>query len=206
MADPRPGRRGPLDGLAAPRGAVLSALPAESRFSFRAGESAARAAGEAFGVRLPETACRAAARDGRAALWLGPDEWLLLAPANEGAEIAAAIVRALEGPGQEGAGHEIPGHESPGHDTMAHALVDIGHRAASIGIDGPDSTAVLNAGCPLDLDPGAFPVGMCTRTVFAKAGIVLWRRGMMRFRLDVARSFAPYVWRLLEEARREFLR
>jgi sarcosine oxidase, subunit gamma len=185
MPDAAPGRRGPLIGLAAPRGAVLSAMPAESRFSFRAAEGAARTAGEAFGVRLPETPCRAAARDGRAALWLGPDEWLLLAPPNEGSEIAAAILRALEG--------------------RAHALVDIGHRDASIGVEGPDSAAVLNAGCPLDLDPSAFPVGMCTRTVFAKAGVVLWRRGVMRFRLEVARSFAPYVWRMLEETRREYL-
>ena len=46
---------------------------------------------------------------------------------------------------------------------------------------------------------------MCTRTVFGKAEIVLWRTAAETFRIEVARSFAPYVWACLEEARREFL-
>ena len=40
---------------------------------------------------------------------------------------------------------------------------------------------------------------MCTRTVFAKAEIVLWRRAEQRFHLEVARSFAAYVHELLGE-------
>ncbi|MDA8052060.1 MAG: sarcosine oxidase subunit gamma [Rhodospirillales bacterium] len=173
-------RRGPLDALAVRSGAVLSVVPAESRFSFRGGEGAARAASEVFGVLLPEVGCRSEMRGERAALWLGPDEWLLLAPVGEGPEIAAAIGRALAG--------------------KPHALVDIGHRDTVIGVDGAGCEAVLAAGCPLDLDCATFPVGGCTRTVFAKAGVVLWRVEVGRFRLEVARSFAPYVWRLLEEA------
>jgi sarcosine oxidase subunit gamma len=62
---------------------------------------------------------------------------------------------------------------------------------------------VLNCGCPLDLDIGAFAVGMCARTVLAKAEIVLWRTAPDRFRIEVWRSFAAYVWGVLEEARRE---
>jgi heterotetrameric sarcosine oxidase gamma subunit len=46
---------------------------------------------------------------------------------------------------------------------------------------------------------------MCTRTVFGKAEIVLWRTGAEEFRVEVARSLAPYVWACLEEARREFV-
>ena len=57
----------------------------------------------------------------------------------------------------------------------------------------------------LDLHPVAFPVGMCTRTVFGKAEIVLWRTEAEAYHIEVARSFAPYVWACLEEARREFL-
>jgi heterotetrameric sarcosine oxidase gamma subunit len=41
--------------------------------------------------------------------------------------------------------------------------------------------------------------------VLGKAEVVIWRTGAERFRLDVARSFAPYVWACLEEGRREFL-
>ncbi len=32
----------------------------------------------AFGTPLSPEACRATEKDGRAALWLGPDEWLLI--------------------------------------------------------------------------------------------------------------------------------
>jgi sarcosine oxidase subunit gamma len=60
---------------------------------------------------------------------------------------------------------------------------------------------VLNAGCPLDLDISAFPVGMCTRSVLAKAQIVLWRTGIDVFQLHVWRSFYPYVEEFLIEAR-----
>ena len=44
------------------------------------------AASDAFSLQLPLKACRAAEGDARAALWLGPDEWLLLAPEHEAGE------------------------------------------------------------------------------------------------------------------------
>ena len=49
-----------------------------------------------------------------------------------------------------------------------------------------------------------FPVGMCTRTAFAKADIVLWRTGQSTFHLEVWRSFAAYVSGLHGEIAREF--
>ena len=57
---------------------------------------------------------------------------------------------------------------------------------------------------PLDLDQAAFPVGMCTRTLFGKAEIVLWRKADDAFRVEVWRSFAPYVLGCLGEACREY--
>ena len=59
---------------------------------------------------------------------------------------------------------------------------------------------LLNEGCPLDLDAAAFPPGRCTRTLFGKAEIVLWRRDVDAWRVEVARSFAPYLLALLREA------
>ncbi|HTU55794.1 MAG TPA: sarcosine oxidase subunit gamma family protein [Acetobacteraceae bacterium] len=170
MADFALARHGPL-------GATLAVLPSVARFSFRGDPSAARVAGDAFGVLLSETPCRAAKHGARAALWLGPDEWTLLAPPNEGPEIAAAIARSL--------------------GDRPHALVDIAHRDIGIAVAGTDSAVIVNAGCPLDLDLSSFPIDHCTRTVFAKAGIVLWREDTTRFRIEVARSFATYLWQML---------
>jgi sarcosine oxidase subunit gamma len=67
-------------------------------------------------------------------------------------------------------------------------------------VQGPGADVVLNAGCPLDLHASGFPVGMCTRTVFEKAEILLWRTEPLAFRLELSRSFAPYLETLLAEA------
>ena len=61
----------------------------------------------------------------------------------------------------------------------------------------------INAYCPLDLHDLA--MNFCTRTIFGKAEILLWYRGEQEFHIETARSFAPYVWALLEAARREFV-
>jgi heterotetrameric sarcosine oxidase gamma subunit len=83
--------------------------------------------------------------------------------------------------------------------------IDVSHRDVALTVSGPRAVWVLNAFCALDLHHATFPVGRCTRTLFGKAGILLWRTHVDTFRIDVARSFAPYVWDCLEEARREFL-
>jgi len=179
-------RREPLAGFVAPSGAavVLAPLPPAARFVLRARPAAQDAATGPLGVALPAMACRAATAGSRAALWLGPDEWLLLAPEAEGTALAAALATALA--------------------DLPHSLVDVGHRQAGLGVSGPEAIAVLNAGCPLDLDPEAFPIGMCTRTVLGKSQIVLWRTGAQSFRVEAWRSFLPYVWGFLAEAAREF--
>jgi len=160
--------------------AWLAPLPAAARFSFRGGADAALAASRAFGVDLPATACRANVAGTRAALWLGPDEQLLITAEAEAAAARAALDSALE--------------------SIPHSLVDVSHRQIAFEIKGPDAEWLLQAGCPLDLDVAAFPVGMCTRTVYLKAEVLLWRTSADAFRLEVWRSFADYVVGMLNES------
>lgn len=179
---------GPLDRHVAAAKSVpvagLRALPSAARFVFRGREAAIGPAGTAFGVELPREACRFNNAQGRFALWLGPDEWLLLAPALSPAPIFEAIEAAVGG--------------------APHSLVDVSARSVGIEISGAQAARVLNHGCPLDLHISAFPVGMSTRTLLGKAEIVLMRTGPDVFQIDVWRSFASYVWKFLEEARQEF--
>ncbi len=160
--------------------AWLAPLPAATRFIFRGGAAAAQAASRAFGVELPATACRANVAGARAALWLGPDEQLLIAPEGDATAARAALAAALE--------------------SIPHSIVDISHRQVAFEVKGPDAEWLLQAGCPLDLDASQFPVGMCTRTVYLKAEITLWRTGADTFRLEIWRSFAEYVVGMLEES------
>ena len=73
----------------------LTLAPRAARFIVRGDADVAAIAGATFGVKLPLTPCRAENSGGRAALWLGPDEWLLIAEGEEPEPIAAALGAAL---------------------------------------------------------------------------------------------------------------
>ncbi len=163
--------------------AWLHPLPGATRLSFCGDEAAQDAAAAALGLPSSAMPCRAVSVGGRASLWLGPEERLLLAPLNERAQLLASLEAGL-------AGH-------------AHSLVDISQRQLAFELRGPNASLLLNAQCPLDLALEAFPVDMCTRTVYAKSEIVLWRTAADRFHVEVWRSFSDYVLTLLHAVARE---
>ena len=160
--------------------AQLAVLPHATRLLIRADTAAAASLGAALRVLLGTVPCRSVVARDRAALWLGPDEWLVLAPDGE-TGLAQAAASAIA------------------------SVVDVSHRQVAIGIAGPQAAWCINACNALDLELRAFPVGACTRTLFGKAEIVLWRTDAERFHIEVARSSAAYVWQCLELARQEFL-
>jgi sarcosine oxidase subunit gamma len=128
-----------------------------------------------FVIELPMRPLRSAAIEGGNALWLGPDEWLILAGEGDGAGIAARLAAGM----------------------APMSLVDVSHRDVGFDIAGGDAATLLNGAVPLDLTPGAFPPGMCTRTLCEKAEVVLWRRAAADWHIEVARSLAGYVCDLL---------
>lgn len=165
---------------------VREADPA-ARFVLRGPSAVAEAAGRAFGTPLPPAINRASGSQPRAGLKLGPDEWLLIA-GDAAADAATAALEAAIGDALAG---------------QAHSLVDVSHRQTALLVEGPGAAAALNAAVPLDLSTAAFPVGMATRTIFEKAEIVLWRQADEAFRVEVWRSFAPYVAALLAAVQAE---
>lgn len=164
----------------------MTPLPPATRLAFQGGSVARAALGSVFPVPDAQDVCRARCDGERAGLWLGPDECLLLAPATTGAAVLLGELRAAIG-------------------SVAHSLVDVSHRQVGLAIHGPHAERILNGACPLDLSLDRFPVGMCTRTVFAKAEIVLWRTEEQRFRVEAWRSFAPYAAALLQEIAQDYV-
>lgn len=162
-------------------GEGVTVVPGEpaSRISLRAPDASIAALSKALGVKLPQKPKASAASGSRMALWLGPDEWLIID--EDEADLAAALsrVRAL------------------------HSAVDVSHRNLAIFVSGPNAEAVLNGGCPQDLSLAAFPVGACSRTVLGKAEIVLLRIDEQTFRVECWRSFSDYVFTFLSEAARD---
>jgi sarcosine oxidase, subunit gamma len=180
MAKPTADRQSALAGLVLFNlsGMVeLTAADIASRFVFRGSADALR---DALGFALPTTPLRAAGDGTRAALWLGPDEWLLIGVAAEFRNMP----------------HDLQAELSTG----AVCLVDVGHRTAGLYLTGPRAADVLACGCPLDFALAAFPVGMCTRTIFGKCEVIVWRLADARFYLEAGRSFAPYLVSFLREA------
>lgn len=153
---------------------IVPADPAE-RISLRARPDAIAALSDRLGVQLPQKPKHSTSKGERSALWLGPDEWLVI-----------------------DTGGKSPFADLQGTDIL-HAATDISHRNIALIVRGEGAVATINAGCPQDLSLGAFPVGAASRTIFGKAEVVLWRMSETEFRLECWRSFGDYVFALLSE-------
>lgn len=170
----------PLAGRrAAGAGVDIVPAPPAHRTSLRCGTRQAGAVGEALGLTLPKKPKTSANSGGRAALWLGPDEWLVIDEEDD------------------------PNADLAGIGALCSA-VDVSHRNTAILVSGLAAADCLNAGCAQDLSDQAFPVGAASRTLFGKAEIVLYRPEAETFRVEVWRSFSDYVFAYLTEAARDF--
>lgn len=160
-------------------GVKLATLPPAHRISLRAPAASVAALSKALGLTLPEKPKTSASIGSRTALWLGPDEWLVI---DDGAN----------DPLQDCAGVEA-----------LHSAVGISHRNMAISVTGQGAESTICAGCPQDLSLAAFPVGACSRTILGKSEIVLLRTGEEAFRVECWRSFSDYVFTFLTEAARD---
>lgn len=160
-------------------GVKLATLPPAHRISLRAPAASAAALSKALGLTLPEKPKTSASKGKRTALWLGPDEWLVIDDSTNDPLDACGGVEAL------------------------HSAVGISHRNVAISVTGPGAENTVSAGCPQDLWLQAFPVGACSRTILGKAEIVLLRTGDETFRVECWRSFSDYVFAFLTDAARD---
>jgi sarcosine oxidase subunit gamma len=112
----------------------------------------------------------------RAALWLGPDEWLILGAPGVAAEIVAELDAAFEG--------------------VDRSVVDVSANRVAIELARPQRLALLAHVCPLDLDPRVWATGRCAQTLLGRAQVVLQERTGTTGIL-MRPSFADYVVDLL---------
>jgi sarcosine oxidase, subunit gamma len=183
MAD----RRAPLHGLlpwSPPGGTiVLAEPPLLTQIDLRLRQPGDTVAG----IRLPLDANRVAATGTVRCLWLGPDEWLLTAPADAGARLLAALPRALAG--------------------RHHAVTDVSAARAAIEISGPQARALLAAGCSLDLHPRVFAPGYCAQTLLARLQVILDQLDASpRYRLFVGTASAHWLLGWLIDAAADITR
>ena len=108
----------------------------------------------------------------RAALWLGPDEWVILGPPHAGGEIVAEIEAALDG--------------------LHRSIVDVSANRVAMEISGPRAKEILSKGCSIDLHPSMWAAGMCAQTMLGKAQVILHERAETTG-IAVRTSFASYL-------------
>ena len=178
-AAPSVERRSALAGKAASvNGVSLAEMPPAERVSLRAPAASVASLSRALGVSLPQKPKTSTTKGGRTALWLGPDEWLVLDAERSDLLGDCAKARGL------------------------HSAVGISHRNVAISVSGEKAAATINSGCPQDLSLEVFPVGACSRTVLGKSEIVLYRTATDAFRVECWRSFSDYVFTHLVEGAR----
>jgi sarcosine oxidase subunit gamma len=194
MAETLTHRRSPLDGFAdrlaaagdAPERIRLAEAPFLTQLTLRvAPESAAtRAMVGVIGAPLPTAPNTTCISGDIEVLWMGPDEWLVVAPAG-----ADGLLEALEQ--AVGAGHAT--------------VVDVSDQRTAIDVAGADARELLLKGCALDLHPRSVGVGRCAQTLLARAHVVLVQRTEEpAYRVFVRASFAEYLAEWLLDAAAEY--
>lgn len=141
---------------------------------------------EVFGVAPPLEPNRWTGTRDLAAVWLGPDEWLLVAPDGESRTIERALREAL-----------------PKEPWLS--IVDIAHNYTILRLSGRNARELLAKGCALDLYPSSFPAGACAQTLLARTRVIL-RAVDGGTELWIRNSFASYTAQWLLDAAAEFQR
>jgi sarcosine oxidase subunit gamma len=188
------GRHSPLGHLAAqlatpPPGVHLAELPFLTQFNVRIDPEgpAARAVGDVLGAALPTRANTSIAAGELTVLWLGPDEWLVVAPEGRQESLEKALRQAI--------------------GTEPGAVVDLSAHRTTVELSGQRASEVLAKGCSLDLHPSVFTPGSCAQVLLAQAPVLLLARedDHPAYWLFVRASFATYVADWLLDACVEYL-
>jgi sarcosine oxidase, subunit gamma len=112
------------------------------------------------------------AGSGREALWLGPDQWLVVGAPGSAPAIAAELGRALQG--------------------EHHSVVDTSANRTVVELAGDGRLDLLAQGCAIDLHRRAWQPGRCAQTLLARVPVLLQER-QGATRVFVRASFATHL-------------
>jgi sarcosine oxidase subunit gamma len=175
-------RRSPLDGVPLPEG--LREEPFLAQVDLRADPADAagqREIAQAIGFELPIEPNVVSGVADHHALWLGPDEWLIVGPPGTEVDLVRILRSAL--------------------GDRVGAVVDVSAARTTLELGGPRAREILESGCSLDLDPRAFGPGSCAQTPVARAQVILQQLDEApTYRLFVRPSFAAYLAAWLTDA------
>jgi sarcosine oxidase, subunit gamma len=118
-----------------------------------------------------------------AALWIGPDQWLLIGERLQAEDIVSLCQKQL--------------------GVLLHAATDLSDALDCIVIEGSGARDLLAMGSGVDFHPLAFRSGNCVRTRIAKLAIIIRAVDNERFEVIVDRSARRYLLEYLERSARD---
>jgi sarcosine oxidase subunit gamma len=122
---------------------------------------------------------------GGCALWLGPDEFLIVTEPGGEASLVTALSAALSG--------------------RRGAVVDVSDSRTVIALSGKRARDLLAKGGGLDLHPRSFAPGQCAQSFLAKVKVALHQLDdTPSYHIIVERSVAEYLFLWLADASREY--
>ncbi len=148
------------------------------------------AATKALPVELPLDPCTSSGEvEGLHILWMGPDEWLIVAPDDGYGDLASKL--------------------SGGFVGVHAAVVDVSESRTTVRLSGNSACETLSKGCSIDLHPRQFSKDKVVNTLLAQAHVTLHQitdddTNGCTYDIFVHRSFAEYLWSWLEDATREY--
>jgi sarcosine oxidase subunit gamma len=157
-------------------GLFIRELPFAAQLNLRADPNDAgvmQRLASALGFAVPVIPNTVAAKGDRRALWLGPDEWLLVGPDGQQAALEQALRSGLNG--------------------AFGSLVDVSANRTLLEIRGAKARDLLAHGVGIDLDARSFGAGRCAQTLLAKAQVIIEARDESSFHVYARTSFASYV-------------
>ena len=135
-----------------------------------------------------DAAINGAAVSGAAALWLGPAEFMIVAPEESHDSVGGSLISDLTA--------------ALGSDEGQ--VVDLSANRTTFELTGSRARAVLEKSCSLDLHPRVFKAGTALATEIGHIPVVLWKTADETFRLFPRASFADFLGRWLVDSMREY--
>ena len=166
----------------------LSEQPFRGQITLRgdtANAAFAKGVKKVFGLSLPEKPNTAGQHRQNAALWLGPDEWLIVVPDGREGKLLANLDKELA--------------------NVHFAASDVSNSRVVLQLSGADARNVLAKGCSLDLHPSTFSDENCAQSSLARCHVLLHQvDDLPSFDVYVHRSFAGYAWAWLADAAADY--
>ena len=140
------------------------------------------AAKAVLGLDLPKVPRTSTSWGDTKALWLSPDQWLILCPGDKAQALTEQLSATLK--------------------TLHHLAVNVSDMRSIIRLEGEHARTTVMKGTSIDLTHGDYPTGAIRRMKFAEVGALLHIVEENVIDVYVFRSYADYAWEFLLKAGR----